>query len=62
MQCKEMLCRLCCLQTNLCISLHHQSDVLLHQGTICKELILSSEIRNVLGKKSAKGTSELSSA
>ena len=33
MQCKEMLYRLCSLQTNVCISLHHQSDVLQHSGT-----------------------------
>ena len=32
-QCKEMLYRLHSLQTDLCISLHHQSDILLHQGT-----------------------------
>ena len=44
MQCKEMLYRLCSLQTNLHISFHHQSDVLLHQGTTFEELLLSSEI------------------
>ena len=54
MQCKEMLYGLCCLQTNLHIPLHHQSDVLLHQGTTCEELILSSEIRNALGKSLQK--------
>ena len=41
-------------QTNLCISLHHQSDVLQHHGTACKELIFSSEIRNALGKSLQK--------
>ena len=44
MHCKEMLYRLCSLQTNLHISFHHQSDVLLHQGTTFKELLLSSEM------------------
>ena len=52
--CKEMLCGLCSLQTNLCISLHHQSYVLWHHGTTCKELIFSSEIRNALGKSLQK--------
>ena len=51
---KEMLYGLCCLQTNLCISLHHQSDALLHESTTCEELILSSEIRNTLGKSLQK--------
>ena len=50
MQCKEMLYGLSSLLTNLHISLHNQSDVLQHQGTTCKELIFSSEIRNALGK------------
>ena len=49
-----MLYGLHSLQTNLCISLHHQSDVLLHQGTTCKELILLSEIRNALEKSLQK--------
>ena len=38
-QCKEILYRLFSLQTNLCISLHHQSDVLQHHGTYYKELL-----------------------
>ena len=50
MQCKEMLYGLCSLQTNLHISLHHQSHVLQHHGTTCKELMFSSEIRNAPGK------------
>ena len=45
-----MLYGLCSLQTNLLISFHHQSDALLHQGTTFKELLLSSEIRNVMEK------------
>ena len=45
-----MLYRLCSFQTNLHISFHHQSDVLLHQGTTFEELLLSSEIRNAMGK------------
>ena len=60
MQCKEMLYRLCSLQTNLHISFHHPSDVLLHQGTTFEELLLSSEIRNPM-VKTAKSTSECSS-
>ena len=44
MQCKEMLYRLLSLQTNLCISLHHQSDVLWHNGTNYEELLFSSDI------------------
>ena len=49
-----MLCGLCSLQTNLHISLHHQSGVLLHKGTTFQELPLSSEIRNALGKSLQK--------
>ena len=56
--CREMLYRLCSLQTNLYISLHHQSDVLLHQGTTFEELLLSSEIRTAMEKQSEKGRSE----
>ena len=37
MQCKEMLYGLSSLQTNLCIPLHHQSDVLQHSGTNDKD-------------------------
>ena len=44
MQCKEMLYRLGSLQTNLCISLHYQSDVLQHNGTNYEELLFSSDI------------------
>ena len=44
MQCKEMLYELCSLQTMLCISLHHQSDILWHNGTNYKELLFSSSI------------------
>ena len=44
MQCKEILYRLFSLQTNLCISLHHQSEVLWHNGTNYKELLFSSDI------------------
>ena len=43
-QCKEMLYGLCSLQMNLHISLHHQSDVLQHNGTNYEELIFSSDI------------------
>ena len=50
MQCREMLYGLCSLQTNLLISFHHQSDVLLHQGTTFEELLLSSEIGNAMEK------------
>ena len=39
-----MLYRLYSCQTNLHISLHHQSDVLWHNGTICEELLFSSDI------------------
>ena len=49
-----MLYRLCSLQTNLCISLQHQSDVLGHHSTTCEELIFSSEIRNALGRSLQK--------
>ena len=59
MQCREMLYGLCSLQTNLHISFHHQSNVLLHQGTTFEELLPSSEIRNAMEKQSEKGTSEL---
>ena len=38
----------CYLQTNLHISFHHQSDVLLQQGTTSAELLLSPEIRNAM--------------
>ena len=44
MQYKEMLYRLFSLQTNLHISLHHQSDVLWHNGTNYEELLFSSYI------------------
>ena len=47
---KKCLYGLCSLQTNLPISFHHQSDVLPCQGTTFKELLLSSEIRNPMGK------------
>ena len=43
-QCKEMLYGLFSLQTNLCISLHNQSDVLWHSITNYKELLFSSDI------------------
>ena len=43
-QCKEMLYILFSLQTNLHISLHHQSDVLWLNGTNYKELLFSSDI------------------
>ena len=46
--CREMLYRLCYLQTNLHISFHHQSDVSLQQGTTFTELLLSPEIRNAM--------------
>ena len=32
------------LQTNLCISLHDQSDVLQHNGTNYEQLLFSSEL------------------
>ena len=54
-QCREMLYRLCSLQTSLLKSFHHQSDVVLHQGTTFKELLLSSEIGNALEKSLNKG-------
>ena len=41
MQCKEMLYGLSSLQTNLCISLPHQSDILRHNGTHYEELLFS---------------------
>ena len=53
-QCKEMLYGLSSLQTNLHIYFHHQSDVLLHQGTTFVELLLSTEIRNAMGKSLKK--------
>ena len=49
-----MLYGLCPLQINLLISFNHQSDVLLHQGTTFEELLLSSEIRNAMGKSLKK--------
>ena len=39
-----MLYGLFSLQTNLCISLHDQSDILWHNGTNCKQLLFSSDI------------------
>ena len=48
--CREMLYGLCFLLTNLHISFHHQSDVLLQQGTTFVKLLLSPEIRNVVEK------------
>ena len=50
MHCREMLYGLFYLQTNLHKSFHHQSDVLLQQGTTFVELLLSSEIRNAMEK------------
>ena len=50
MKYREMLYGLCSLQTNLLISFHHQSDVLLHQGTTFEELLLSSQIGNAMEK------------
>ena len=44
MQYTEMLYGLFSLQTNLCISLHYQSDVLQHNGTNYEELLFSSDI------------------
>ena len=44
--CREMLYGLCSLLTNLHISFHHQSDVLLQQGTTFMKLLFSPEIRN----------------
>ena len=49
-----MLYGVCSLQTNLYISFHHQSDVLLYQGTTFEELLLSSELRNAMGKSLQK--------
>ena len=49
-KCREMLYRLLSLQTNLLISFHSQSDVSLHQGTTCEELLLSSQTRNAMEK------------
>ena len=49
-----MLYGLCSLQTNLHISFHHQSDVLLQQGTTYVELLLSPEIRNAMEKSLEK--------
>ena len=49
-----MLYVLCSLQTNLYISFHHQSDVLLQQGTTFMELLLSSEIINAMDKSLKK--------
>ena len=51
-KCREMLYTLFSLHTNLLISFHHKSDVLLHQGTTFKELLLSSQTRNAMEKKS----------
>ena len=48
---REMLLRLFSVQTNLLISFHHQSGVLLHKGTTFWELLLSSDIGNAMGKK-----------
>ena len=45
---------ICSLQTNLHMSLHHQSDILQHHGTTCEELIFSLDIRNALGKSLQK--------
>ena len=50
MHCREMLCRLCSFLTNFCISFHHQSDILLQQGTTFVKLLFSPEIRNVMQK------------
>ena len=56
-----MLYRLYSFLTNLHISFHHQSDVLLQQGTPFMKLLLSPEIRYAMEKKSTKGTSGLRS-
>ena len=48
-KCREMLARLFSVQSNLCICFCHQSDVLIHQGTTFKELLLSSHIGHVMG-------------
>ena len=48
--CREILYGLCSLLTNLCISFHHQSYVLLQQGTTFMKLLFSSEIRNAMEK------------
>ena len=50
MHCREMLYGLCSLQTNLHISFHHQSDVLLQQATTFMKLLLSPKIRNAMEK------------
>ena len=55
MKCREMWHRLLSLQTNLLVSFHLQSDVLLHQGTTFNELLLSSQIRNAMEKSLTKG-------
>ena len=39
-KCREMLSGLCSFQTNLLISFHHQSGILLHQDTSFSELLL----------------------
>ena len=39
-----MLYGLFSLQTNLCMSLHHQSDVLWHNGSNYEEILFSSDI------------------
>ena len=44
MQYSEMLYGLFSLQTNSCISLHYQSDILWHNGTNYKQLPFSSDI------------------
>ena len=44
MHCRKMLYRLCSLLTNLHISFHHQSDVVLQQGTTFMKVLLSPEI------------------
>ena len=44
MQYKEMLYGLFSLQTNLCISLHYQSDILWHNSTNYQELLFSLDI------------------
>ena len=46
-----MLSRLFSVQTNLCISFHYQSGVLLHKGTTLYKVLLSSQIGNAMGKK-----------
>ena len=56
MQCKEMFYRLSSLQTNLHISFHHQSDVLLHQVLLLRNYFYHQKCYE---KKSGKGTSDL---